>query len=550
MGYVSLIGDNISYILGVLIGVFAHRSAFIHGEWHTCAPEILVSHTAIFVLLLGAKGYYHGTDIGHFVDSLVVVGYFYIASLLTSIVIHRVFFHPLTKEGFQGPWLARVTKLWHVWKARKGKNHYLMAEIHEKYGDFVRTGPAEITVFRPEAFMAIDGPRTECVKGEFYDLLWPSMGLILARNKRIHSARRRDWKRGFTAKALNEYAPKILNHIDELDRCIEADARSENPSKMHDLLYWFGFDVMGEFVLNKPFYMLRDQKWHTIVTRLQRALFMLGPFSCAAWILQVGTRVAPRIGIVRDWHDMIDWCRDQMRVRLEEGYGKQPTQDLTHYLMEEGSLKTHEERLSWLSGDSLLGIVAGSGPTAGALIFALCNLVNHPQHIEILHEELTGVDVTDQKELSRLVHLNAIINETLRLSPPLLTGGARKTTGSGTTIAGTYIPPNTTIFAPLYIIFRREDCYERATEFVPERWSTRPDMIRNPNAFAVFGTGHHSCLGRAFALHIMRYVLAKLVKKYRFRLAPGDNGKLAYDEMIDQFTTKAGSLSLCFELRE
>lgn len=34
-----------------------------------------------------------------------------------------------------------------------------------------------------------------------------------------------------------------------------------------------------------------------------------------------------------------------------------------------------------------------------------------------------------------------------------------------------------------------EDCYARATDFVPERWMDRGDMIKNKSAFIPFGFG-------------------------------------------------------------
>lgn len=66
------------------------------------------------------------------------------------------------------------------------------------------------------------------------------------------------------------------------------------------------------------------------------------------------------------------------------------------------------------------------------------------------------VDVNDLKMLNRLPHLNAVLNETLRLYPALLSGGNRKTSENGATIAGRFIPPHTTIIAPRYSIARRK----------------------------------------------------------------------------------------------
>lgn len=80
----------------------------------------------------------------------------------------------------------------------------------------------------------------------------------------------------------------------------------------------------------------------------------------------------------------------------------------------------------------------------------------HPEHIEKIHQELNGLCITDHKILAALPHLNAVIQEAMRLHPNLLTGGSRKTTEKGAKIGDLYIPPHTTIVTPHYTIARRE----------------------------------------------------------------------------------------------
>ncbi|ORY67019.1 cytochrome P450 [Pseudomassariella vexata] len=536
---------------GLLAGIIAHQGVFIRGEWHVQSPAILATHGGLFLCLWVAKAYISM----HQVDVALWMSYCYIFSLVNSIVLYRVFFHPLTRAGFRGPWYARITKLWHVWAARKSKNHLVLAKLHEKYGEFVRTGPAEITVFHPEVFQAVDGPRTECIKAEWYDILHPEMALVTARSKEIHAARRREWKRGFTPTGLAHHETKMLKYVDQLDQCIERDARASRPSHVNNLFFWFSFDAMGDFVFNQSFGMLHDQRWHHIIVRLQTALSLLGPFSPVPWLIQVGFKLAPRLGPLRDWFDMVAWCESQMRTRLADGYLKQPSPDLTHYLMEQEDQTKDAVSLTWLQGDSLLAIVAGSEPTAMSLIGVFCELAKYPQHADIIYDELinagSGSDeiTTDRKILCRLKHLNAVLNESLRLYPALPTGGARKSTKNGVTIGGNFIPPHTTIIAPRFSIFRMEECFDRPNEFIPERWTTRPEMVRNIAAFSPFGTGDTSCLGRALATDTMRFVTARLVKKYRFRLPPGETGCRVLDDMRDQFTSISGRLTLSFELR-
>lgn len=47
----------------------------------------------------------------------------------------------------------------------------------------------------------------------------------------------------------------------------------------------------------------------------------------------------------------------------------------------------------------------------------------------------------------------------------------------------------------------------------------------------------------------MMCVIARLIKKYRFCLAPGETGNRVMDDMTDQFVPYPGALSLCFEKR-
>ena len=62
----------------------------------------------------------------------------YTVALFSSITVYRLWFHRCSQ--FPGPRLAAVTKLWHVWRIRKSNNFSFMKELHEEYGDVIRTG--------------------------------------------------------------------------------------------------------------------------------------------------------------------------------------------------------------------------------------------------------------------------------------------------------------------------------------------------------------------------------------------------------------------------
>ena len=121
-------------------GVLVHNLIFIHREWHLHAMKVLIVHglTYLSLILLDSvyneRSYFAAMTISSQIFSV------YILCLLGSISIYRVFFHRL--RNFPGPFLASVSKFWHVTHCLDSKNHILLAKLRKEYGDFVRIGMA------------------------------------------------------------------------------------------------------------------------------------------------------------------------------------------------------------------------------------------------------------------------------------------------------------------------------------------------------------------------------------------------------------------------
>lgn len=63
----------------------------------------------------------------------------YLGALAASVAAYRLSpFHPLAK--YPGPAILKVTKLYTVWIAWKGKNHLYTKSLHDKYGPVIRIG--------------------------------------------------------------------------------------------------------------------------------------------------------------------------------------------------------------------------------------------------------------------------------------------------------------------------------------------------------------------------------------------------------------------------
>lgn len=74
---------------------------------------------------------------------------------------------------------------------------------------------------------------------------------------------------------------------------------------------------------------------------------------------------------------------------------------------------------------------ATSDTTRAVLIGIWWFLSKYPEHAKKVQAEVDGIDVNDASALATLPHLNGVINEALRLVPPVMTGGSRITGPNG-----------------------------------------------------------------------------------------------------------------------
>lgn len=190
-----------------------------------------------------------------------------------------------------------------------------------------------------------------------------------------------------------------------------------------------------------------------------------------------------------------------------------------------------------------------SDTVAPTLVFAFYELARNPAHQHKLLEEMQNIDIYDRAQLQTCAHLNAVINETLRLHPPVPTGGYRQTSPAGLTINDIHIPGNVTIVSPRYSLGRLESCFGEADQWIPERWTVRPDLVKDARGFSPFSQGRYSCVGKTLAMAEMRFVVALLVKKFEIGFSGSDRGETLFSDLRDQFTAAPGRLELKFSSR-
>uniref|UniRef100_UPI003F7E735E cytochrome P450 n=1 Tax=Streptomyces flavofungini TaxID=68200 RepID=UPI003F7E735E len=171
----------------------------------------------------------------------------------------------------------------------------------------------------------------------------------------------------------------------------------------------------------------------------------------------------------------------------------------------------------------MVTLLAAHHTTGVAVSWTLHLLGRHPEAADRVTAELDRVlgdrATPDYGDLRRLTHLDRALKESMRLFPP---GpyGARETTDD--LPLGPYrIPAGTTVFYPFWAIHLNPDHWPDPHRFDPERFTPEEAAKRPRLAYVPFGIGPRSCEGAALATVEAQLILATLLKRLRFRPAPG-----------------------------
>jgi cytochrome P450 len=165
--------------------------------------------------------------------------------------------------------------------------------------------------------------------------------------------------------------------------------------------------------------------------------------------------------------------------------------------------------------------LAGFETTANTLNWTWMLLAQHPHIAQRLHQELDSVlggQAPTLADLRRLPYTEMVIKESMRLYPPAHQYGRQST--QELEINGYLVPKNTVIGINVYRMHRREDLWQDAGVFLPERWAKENEANIPPRAYLPFGNGPRVCVGNAFAMMEACLLLATIASRYELHLAP------------------------------
>ncbi|CAM0880505.1 unnamed protein product [Alopecurus aequalis] len=196
---------------------------------------------------------------------------------------------------------------------------------------------------------------------------------------------------------------------------------------------------------------------------------------------------------------------------------------------------------------------AATDTTYTTLVWAMAELINHPAEMCKLQDEIratvvdNGATHVNEDHLDKLQYLRAVLKETLRLHAPLPLLLPRETL-QDTELLGYRVPARTRVVINAWAIGRDTETWERAEEFVPERFvdgSVEYGVCHDDFRSVPFGAGRRGCPGIGFASPSIELALANLLYHFDWEL-PADAGtsKLDMSELYGLSVRLRASLCL------
>ncbi|XP_040995363.1 cytochrome P450 705A22-like [Juglans microcarpa x Juglans regia] len=224
-----------------------------------------------------------------------------------------------------------------------------------------------------------------------------------------------------------------------------------------------------------------------------------------------------------------------------EESGKRDNEDLLDILMkvykdEKAEFKMNRTHIKAFLLDLF---IAGTSTSADILQWTLSELINRPQMLKKLRDEIvsvvgTATRLVEETDVPNLPYLQAVVKETLRMYPPIAV--TARECREDCKIKGYDISQNTMLAINLYSIMRDPEVWDNPNEFRPERFLVSNNskvLHKHQNHeneltghqslidFVPFGAGRRGCPGSTLAYTTINQTIAAIVQCFDWKVGDG-----------------------------
>ncbi|KAH6661569.1 cytochrome P450, partial [Halenospora varia] len=322
-------------------------------------------------------------------------------------------------------------------------------------------------------------------------------------NHDLHRLRRKALSPMFSVKKIEDFQPIIRDKVEKLCQKI-ALYQDGQVLPLSRAMVALTTDVITEYSFAKSYDQLDSLDFQDTLHEALVAIYVTGHFALhfpivfpildimPEWLVRkMQPEVLPVVGLRKDLARQVG----EIRAGINEAHKNVNHPTIFHELLD-SSLPAEEKSDARLGDEAQLIVAAGLITTSWALTVASFHIINNPEILQKLRQELQGLGSptarSDWHGLEKLPYLNGCVHEAMRLAHGVTTRSPRLAPDIDLRYRDWVIPRNTPVSMTSVDILMNETIFHNPKAFIPERWINKPDLDRY---FVPFGKGSRACLG-------------------------------------------------------
>lgn len=341
----------------------------------------------------------------------------------------------------------------------------------------VRIGPNHLSFTDPRAWKDIYGHRTGNDKDGHHQLEMSKSRVtaspiealpltIISSDKEQHQRLRRALSHGFSDASIRSQEPLIMKYVDKLMSGLKDRCKEGKPLNIEAWYNWTTFDVVGDLVFGLSFGCLDKFEYnpwvHMMLASIKYGATMSGMIYVGwnslvqLFFRYVGSKsikqlnkytndmVVSRLNLTEERNDLFEgivkkqaeWVCISFSWLSRHGLGQNPLM-LTCFLYQKMSFEQ-------LSANAEILVLAGSETTATLLSGCTYLLLTNPDKMEKLKHEVRSAFASESEitasSVNKLSYMLGVLNEALRLYPPVTSSLVRVVPPGGDMVADHWVP--------------------------------------------------------------------------------------------------------------
>ncbi|KAF2009431.1 cytochrome P450 [Aaosphaeria arxii CBS 175.79] len=418
--------------------------------------------------------------------------------------------------------------IWYAYHWMSGYWFSAIEGVHQKYGTVVRIAPNELSFCSTQSLKDIYSHPLSSewafLKSSFYDRPFGVASVATTRDPHDHRQQRQSLASGFSTKALREQEDIVHYYVDLFIQQIGNLSKTQSYGvDICEALNWVTFDIIGDLTFGESFDAVKTAKTHHWVSTIVDSQFWgsIIPLSRRVVVVYLLLPFLAFSNLARNFKIHQGLTRAKLANRIAKA------DKITRADFLQQVIQSRKFSIEALEGQAGTLIVAGSETTATTSVAALYFLAKNPVCLAALQHEVrttfTSADAITGHSTATLPHLNAVIEESLRLFPPVAIGLPRISPGAN--VDGHFIPAGVIVSTDNWTLMHDPKYWHDPHAFRPERWIGE-GFGDTKGASQPFSLGVRACLGINLAYLEMRVVLAKIIWHYDLQLIDGDRDLL------------------------